>query len=1053
MNEEIRATLTVDTTKATADIKNLGTETEKLKKQLEKPEAIKLSVDIAELKIKMEEAKRQLAQYRKEWNIAWQIELHANIALLQRDLTQAGRALTNFLRTWQQDVSVLGKMFSSVWNSIMTAFWIWSAVAVISKFTWAINESYDAMVKFEKSIQLVKTVAKWSSADFKQLEVDIKNIAVATWTSAQSLADTAFYIASAWVPLKEIPQTLELISKASIATWSTSQVVFDGMYSVAQSYWYGLKDLSQISDMFFQANADGMLTMEWLSWAIWNVASTARTAGVPLNDLIAWFSTLTGVTGDASEVSTQLKWVLVSISAPSELAARTAKAYGIELGSNAIKEKWYAWVLKDVFDKTNWNLDIIAKIIPAKKGLAAAVQLGSKAYDEYVRKLDNVNNSLWETDKVSAEYLASTTGQLQQAGQAFTNFWLTVWWVLYEVVWYAARAFNSLTWIIGKFASDLKISWWLSSIINPIWAWIWAVKWLLWMNQLQTKQWDFSTGTSMLDSINKKIKEIKWQWTLTDIVLWNNDFTKKLSQNLLAFDNTKNTISKTAENLDWLNEKLENYKKDLWSAAIWSDYFKDIQKNIKDTQAQIDKATWKEEKVRSWMSPAEKKKQKDEIKRISQQALDDIQRANDDEVLSDEEAANKVLEIKTKLEDDILAIEWKNVELSSRKAERTKKELEIESKNAKEIKRIKDEALVEQKKIDDDSSLSFIEKAKKKEDIATAVEMNILKAKWKTYEYEQKVSQENSKLADKRDSEYQKINQTIEAWYGKIKEYWEKIVELKQKFTDLKESALQDISEISVTINATTKTALDDLSKRFVEINKQLQSDTLTSDERNKLETERQYIISNVTQSVLDQATAYWNLSEAQKIVKKRDEEILALKEKQSVAKAFGSETIDNPNVKAAIDANGIITATYKDELGNLVTINDLKNQQYALDLVNKTSAINQDILLEQKKIDAQISEEQRLINERTIMETQFTEFFKSQLKIREDAIVEYKNAMIAATQEMLNLWVNLQWSLKDSNAAWLSTVTTNNSKTNSIWVVNVNNWTDVTSLLNKIQP
>lgn len=73
--------------------------------------AIELSLKIAKLKADLQSVKQLM---KTDLPNSVVVSLSARSEVLRREVTQAGRELTNFLRTGEKDVSVLGKLFSSV---------------------------------------------------------------------------------------------------------------------------------------------------------------------------------------------------------------------------------------------------------------------------------------------------------------------------------------------------------------------------------------------------------------------------------------------------------------------------------------------------------------------------------------------------------------------------------------------------------------------------------------------------------------------------------------------------------------------------------------------------------------------------------------------------------------------------------------------------------------------------------------------------------------------------------------------------------------------------
>ena len=80
-----------------------------------------------------------------------------------------------------------------------------------------------------------------------------------------------------------------------------------------------------------------MTSFEQLADALPRVSGNAATLGVSIDELLASFATLTGVSGNTAEVSTQLAAIFTALVKPSSEAAKMAEAMGIQFDAAAVK--------------------------------------------------------------------------------------------------------------------------------------------------------------------------------------------------------------------------------------------------------------------------------------------------------------------------------------------------------------------------------------------------------------------------------------------------------------------------------------------------------------------------------------------------------------------------------------------------------------------------------------------------------------------------------------------------------------------------------------------
>ena len=127
--------------------------------------------------------------------------------------------------------------------------------------------------------------------------------------------------------------------------------------------------------------------------SIQKVATTAYNAGVSIEELFAVYSSLTGVTGKAVDVTTQLRSAINAISAPTEASAKLMDELGIEYGKSAIEANGFVDVLKDVYDAVDGNREELRKIIPDINALQLVEALATTQNEKYGESLENLADS------------------------------------------------------------------------------------------------------------------------------------------------------------------------------------------------------------------------------------------------------------------------------------------------------------------------------------------------------------------------------------------------------------------------------------------------------------------------------------------------------------------------------------------------------------------------------------------------------------------------------------------------------------------------------------
>lgn len=528
--------LGLDTGKFKKKLEESRYDFEKMVERLDSEHYFKLSVDKNRLQQSIAEAKQILKIAIERGDQTMVVNTKVDIDKMERELQIAKMKMRNFVNTWDEWVSVLGKMFDKVgeraWNALekmrtdlMKMGKSTAEVDKLEKELLELNKAFNAGTKsqaeyYKELGQIEKKMEKLSSGgimwwlksmggkmfaalgvanfaseafsnakefgtlvqragviaggtqeEVKKLKDEILDLSNATGISNIELARTAETLASAGIQMQDIPNLLETISIASVASWANTSSVFEWLQAVINGYWYELKDAMAISDLFFRANAQGTISIENLAKEIGTVVPIANAWNVSLRELMAGYSTLTGVTGNASEVSTQLKGAIQSIVAPSEEWAKAMKALGVEYGANAIAAKGLGGVMKDLYEKAEWNPELIKAMIPEVRALTAVLALGGEQSDTFAKNLEGLQNAVGDTNNAFEQYTQSDEFRVQRGITAWENFKTVVGDTLLSLF----ATFSEIFIAIGDSAMNIInmiIEWWTlltGSIIDALW--------------------------------------------------------------------------------------------------------------------------------------------------------------------------------------------------------------------------------------------------------------------------------------------------------------------------------------------------------------------------------------------------------------------------------------------------------------------------------------------------------------------------------------------------------------------------------------------------------
>ncbi len=150
---------------------------------------------------------------------------------------------------------------------------------------------------------------------------------------------------------------------------------------------------SVVSSKLFRTVDLGQVTFEELASNIGTLIPFAKTLGIELEEVLAGVTTLSGVTGDASEVTTQFRSIMGSMVKPTTEMTKVLGLLGFATGEAAIKELGFLGTLEAIADAAKENELSIGKIIGRKEGLTAFFQVVGESAETYEENLNKITES------------------------------------------------------------------------------------------------------------------------------------------------------------------------------------------------------------------------------------------------------------------------------------------------------------------------------------------------------------------------------------------------------------------------------------------------------------------------------------------------------------------------------------------------------------------------------------------------------------------------------------------------------------------------------------
>mgnify|MGYP000048477473 FL=1 len=207
----------------------------------------------------------------------------------------------------------------------------------ISQISGALNGVTEESRSFSAAMNAANTMAGKSGEDFAKLKGQVAELSKSIPVVRDELANGLYQVISNGVPEDNWIAFLQKSAKASVGGIADLGETVKVTSTIIKNYGLSWDKAGDVQDKIQLTAKNGVTSFEQLAQALPKVTSNAATLGVSIDELMATFATLTGVSGNTAEVSTQLAAIFTALVKPSSEASKMAQQMGIEFDAAAIK--------------------------------------------------------------------------------------------------------------------------------------------------------------------------------------------------------------------------------------------------------------------------------------------------------------------------------------------------------------------------------------------------------------------------------------------------------------------------------------------------------------------------------------------------------------------------------------------------------------------------------------------------------------------------------------------------------------------------------------------
>lgn len=300
--------------------------------------------------------------------------------------------LKSSLINWSQGVQALGAVSNAV-----------------SQLNGTLQDITADSRSFGAAMKAANTMAGKNAEGFANLKGQVADLSKTLPIARDELANGLYQVISNGVPEDNWIDYLNKSAKASVGGIADLGETVKVTSTVIKNYGLAWDAAESVQDKIQLTAKNGVTSFEQLAQALPRVTANASTLGVSVDELLASFATLTGVSGNTNEVATQMAAIFTALVKPSSEATEMAEKMGIEFNAASIQA---AGGLRNFLTQ----LDASVKEYAAANGVLEQ-EVYAKLFGsaESLRALTPLTNQLSEKFSENVDAMANSAGTINAA--------------------------------------------------------------------------------------------------------------------------------------------------------------------------------------------------------------------------------------------------------------------------------------------------------------------------------------------------------------------------------------------------------------------------------------------------------------------------------------------------------------------------------------------------------------------------------------------------------------------------------------------------------------
>lgn len=329
------------------------------------------------------------------------VNAFADVTIATRNSAEAATALWKRYKQLQERFEQLGA---------------WVRRAGYSMMATTAGMAYSG-AQLERSLLNIQTVTDDAALSVSNLTNELYRMSSNVPQKVGDLAETMYDIASAGYNGADGLRVLNQASIAASAGLTNTRVSARALTAIMASYGLQAKQVARLSDVLFQTVNVGVINFEELAASVGDWAALSSQAGVAITDATAAMAAMTLQGVSASEASTQLRMLMLSLIDPTEAMAAAIQELGFTDPLTALQENGdgLQGVLNMLWRQADRNVSTFQEFFGEVRATNAALQLTGKNTRIYSRTLEAVGDA--------AQVAGATQRALEEQSKGLAYNW------------------------------------------------------------------------------------------------------------------------------------------------------------------------------------------------------------------------------------------------------------------------------------------------------------------------------------------------------------------------------------------------------------------------------------------------------------------------------------------------------------------------------------------------------------------------------------------------------------------------------------------------------